>query len=167
MILFADAVHLLHATVPGRVYMRKGTQKMIPTASGRKRVTVLGALERGVRRLTRIVTAGTCNFKMVIRFCDKLLEAHVDKARIIVILDNATYFHAKLVSQRIRGTPIEFWFLPTSSPNLNLIERLWKFAKGKLVKDKYHPVLCLPPPGNGEILCGPRALRGRTGNAPH
>lgn len=139
VILFADAVHLLHATVPGRVYMRKGTQKMIPTASGRKRLTILGALERGTHRLTRLATAATCNFRMVIRFCDKLLEAYADKARIIVILDNATYFHAKLVSQHILGAPIEFWFLPSSSPNLNLIERLWKFAKGKLVKDHYYP----------------------------
>jgi len=34
---------------------------------------------------------------------------------------------------------IKLEFLPPYSPNLNLVERFWRFAKEKLVKNKYYP----------------------------
>lgn len=132
-------MHLLHQTLPGKVYTRKGRRKMVLTASGRERLTILGALERGTHRVTSFFTDATCNAQFFIAFLKHLLVVYAAKARIIIILDNATYFHAKIVSQFVQGTAIELWFLPTSSPNLNLIERLWKFAKGKIARNQYRP----------------------------
>ena len=34
---------------------------------------------------------------------------------------------------------IELLFLPSYSPNLNLIERLWRFTKRKAAYGRYHP----------------------------
>lgn len=138
VILFVDAMHLLHQTLPGKLWVRKGRRKIVPTGSGRKRLTILGALERGTHRLTALTTAATCNALFVIAFLRQIIQTYAAKTRIILILDNGRYFHAKLVSAFVLSTSIELWFLPCSSPNLNLIERFWKFSKGKLVKSRYH-----------------------------
>lgn len=138
VILFVDAMHLVHQTIPGKLWVRRGQRKMIPTGSGRKRLTILGALERGTNRVTALTTEATCDALFFIAFLRIILSAYARKTRIILILDNGTYFHAKIVSAFVRATKIELWFLPSSSPNLNLIERFWKFSKGKLVKSRYH-----------------------------
>jgi len=54
-------------------------------------------------------------------------------------LDNAKYFKAKIVNQWLEKHPkLELEFLPPYSPNLNLIERFWRFVKAKLVKNRYY-----------------------------
>ena len=54
-------------------------------------------------------------------------------------MDNARYFHAKIVSEWLEKNPIlHIEFLPPYAPNLNLIEQLWGFTKQKLVKNKYY-----------------------------
>lgn len=45
------------------------------------------------------------------------------------VLDNARYQHCKVVKQRAGELGIELLFVPPYSPNLNLIERLWKWVK--------------------------------------
>jgi transposase len=56
----------------------------------------------------------------------------------VQLLDNARYNHARLVSEHIARTNVELVFLLAYSPNLNLIERLWRFAKGHVMKDTYY-----------------------------
>lgn len=57
----------------------------------------------------------------------------------VVYLDNAPYFWAKSVHEWLRQHPkIIVEFLPSYSPNLNLIERLWRFVKRQLVGNRYY-----------------------------
>ncbi len=71
-------------------------------------------------------------------FFDKLLKAYPQANRIEVILDNASYFHANDTGDWLKKHPkICCRFLPAYAPNLNLIERFWRFVKDKLVKNKY------------------------------
>jgi transposase len=56
----------------------------------------------------------------------------------VIILDNARYNHAKEVIILADKLGIKLLFLPPYSPNLNLIERVWKFLK-KVLKNKYTP----------------------------
>ena len=59
--------------------------------------------------------------------------------KIILILDNASYFKAEIVRERLKDNEkLELIFLPAYSPNLNLIERLWRFVKNKIVKNTYY-----------------------------
>jgi transposase len=53
-------------------------------------------------------------------------------------LDNARYQRCKAVMEIAAGLHIELLFLPTYSPNLNLIERLWRFVKKECLYSKYY-----------------------------
>ncbi len=46
-------------------------------------------------------------------------------------------YNYKMTGEQEKEVEIEFIYLPTYSPNLNLIERLWKYAKKKLLS-VYH-----------------------------
>ena len=48
---------------------------------------------------------------------------------IMLVLDNARYQHCALIKDLAATLNIQLQFLPSYSPNLNLIERLWKFVK--------------------------------------
>lgn len=58
---------------------------------------------------------------------------------IYIILDNAKYYRSHLVNEFLQGNPrIQFLFLPAYSPNLNTIERLWKFFKKNVTYNSYY-----------------------------
>ena len=65
-------------------------------------------------------------------------KKHPELTRIIVYGDQARYYTAKILKEYLIGTKIEFIHLPAYSPNLNLIERLWKYMKKNVVYNKYY-----------------------------
>jgi len=60
------------------------------------------------------------------------------KIPITLVLDNARYQKCKLVQNLADDLGIELLYLPPYSPNLNLIERLWKFVKKKCLYAKFY-----------------------------
>ena len=85
-----------------------------------------------------VETDGMVNALTVIAWIDRLEAAFADAERITVYVDNARYFHARLVKAYLEGKRVVFVYLPPYSPNLNLIERLWKFCK-KTVLITFYP----------------------------
>lgn len=119
--------------------MKKGSlRKTVATNSGRQRLNVVGALERGTNKVITQIGKTNCNALSFLNFIKKLERRYADKTKIILILDNARAHHAKLVKAHVENSPVELWYLPAYSPNLNLIERLWKFTKGRLLKNHYY-----------------------------
>jgi len=116
---------------------RAGTIE-VKSNSGRKRINILGGLDFDSLSVITILTEEKCNKERVVEFLQKLRETYPDK-EIVVVLDNAMYNHAKYTTTYAEWYNIELLFLPPYSPNLNLIERLWKFAKKKLVHNIYYP----------------------------
>ncbi len=57
---------------------------------------------------------------------------------IVLILDNARYQKCQIVWLLACELNIELLYLPSYSPNLNLIERLWKFVKKKCLYSIYY-----------------------------
>jgi len=104
--------------------------------SGRKRFNVLGALNFVSKKVETITNDTYITSVSVVAMLEKLAAKYVGKP-IMVILDNARYQTCDLVVNKAADLGIDLLFLPTYSPNLNLIERVWKFVKSNLLGAAY------------------------------
>jgi transposase len=139
VILFVDAMHLIHQNIPGRCWGDPAFPPVIETNSGRKRLNILGAYNPATCSFMHLTGEMNCNAERAIEFFDLIVKAYHSAPRITVILDNARYFHAKIVTEWLEEhKQMKLEFLPAYAPNLNLIERFWRFAKSKLVKNNYY-----------------------------
>lgn len=99
----------------------------VPTGSGRQRLNVLGAVGYGTAKMITVINRGSIGAEQV---CELLRDIKRRcRKPVTVVLDNASYHRAKLVRQCAETLDIELLFLPPYSPNLNLIERVWKLVK--------------------------------------
>ena len=135
VVFFVDAAHFVLASFLGWLWCK--VRQFVRAASGRQRYNVLGALNAVTRELVRVTNQTTINGESV---CDLLrkITALSLKVPITLVLDNARYQHCKLVQDLAKQLGIELLFLPSYSPNLNLIERLWKFVKKKALNCRHH-----------------------------
>ncbi len=137
-IYFLDATHPQHNTKPfyGWILKGKAHDKYIKTNSGRERLNLNGALNLH-EKTAILLEERTINQEATIR----LLEAIKNKqkqGKVYLILDNAKYHHAKLVRNWVLNHPrFTLMYLPAYSPNLNLIERLWRFFHQKVTNNRY------------------------------
>ena len=67
----------------------------------------------------------------------KIRKANPGKP-LLIVLDNAPYNHASPVTETAKRLRIALLYLPPYSPNLNLIERFWKFLKRKVARNRYY-----------------------------
>lgn len=79
------------------------------------------------------------NAQSTISLLKQIEVKHDDAKKIYIICDNARYYRSRLVKEYLLNAIIELVFLPPYSPNLNLIERYWKFFKKKVLYNKYYP----------------------------
>jgi transposase len=139
VVLFGDAVHFMHQNIPGLCWCDPLFPLISETNSGRKRLNCLGAYDPETCSFIHLTGEENCNAERVIEFLEKIIRAYTGTASVSLIVDNARYFHARKVSEWLENHPqIKPDFLPAYAPNLNLIERFWKFAKKELVKNKYY-----------------------------
>jgi transposase len=135
-VFFMDAAHFVFAPFVGMVWCFE--RLLVKAPSGRQRVNVLAALNAithdifTVQNLTYITAETVCELV-------RLLAGTQPGIPITVILDNARYQRCALVQTVAQELGIELLYLPTYSPNLNLIERLWKFIKKQCLYSKYYP----------------------------
>ena len=109
----------------------------IKSNTGRKRINILGALDIEDFSVIATLTEETCNSERIVEFLQKIKEKYSGR-KIVVILDNARYNYAIVTRAFAEENNIMLLFLPPYAPNLNLIERLWKFTKKHLVNNTYH-----------------------------
>lgn len=79
------------------------------------------------------------NAEATISFFQKIEEAYPEKNGIHVFCDNARYYRNKAVIEYLKTSKIRLHFLPPYSPNLNPIERLWKWMKERVIYNTYYP----------------------------
>ena len=125
-VYFVDAAHFVFAPFLGCVWCV--ARLFVRAASGRKRYNVLGALDAVTHRLIRVTNHGYINAESVCALLRAVAEAAVGLP-ITLVLDNARYQKCALVQTLAESLGIELLYLPGYSPNLNLIERLWRFAR--------------------------------------
>jgi transposase len=129
-VLFVDAAHFVHQPYLG--YLWCLVRLFVPGPSGRKRYNVPGAIDAVTHRMIRVTNHAYINASSV---CD-LLKA-VSRAGLVgpvtLVLDNAAYQRCAFVQAYAAFLGIELLFLPSYSPNLNLIERVWRFVKKEVL----------------------------------
>ena len=139
LILFGDGVHPHHNTESTYAWIETGTEKEIPSNTGRVRVNINGAINPA--NPTEIVyhDCQAINALTTIVWLKLIEERFPEKVKIHLFVDNARYYRSKLVQEYLKNSRIQMHFLPPYSPNLNPIERLWKFLKKVVIKSNYTP----------------------------
>jgi len=137
VILFVDGVHPSHNTCTSKAWIRKGFQKLIKSNTGRERLNINGSYNPKTQEVIAHDDV-TINAQTTITFFQKVEHHYTAKTKIILIVDNARYYRNKDIAAYVKDSRIELVFLPPYSPNLNLIERLWKFMRKKLLKSVYY-----------------------------
>jgi len=136
-IYFADAVHPLHNSQPAYGWIKKGSEMIIQSNTGRERINLNGAYCIEDHRLV-IKEANTINSQSTIELFKEMLKRQ-PLGFIYIILDNARYYRSKDVKEFLQFHPrLRLMFLPAYSPNLNIIERLWKFFKKNITYNAYY-----------------------------
>jgi transposase len=110
---------------------------VLKTNSGRNRLNIIGAYSPDDQSLISWEGRESCDAERVAAVLKLIRQANPGK-RLVVVLDNARYNHAAAVTEAAKVLRIELFYLPTYSPNLNLIERFWKFLKRKVARNRYH-----------------------------
>ena len=137
VILFTDGVHPQHNTKCTKAWIKKGENKEIKSNTGRSRINLQGAYNPHNQEII-IHEDKNLNAQNTIEFFKKIEEKYLDKKNIYLILDNAPYYKNKDVTKFLETSKIKAIYLPPYSPNLNLIERLWKFMRKKVINNKYY-----------------------------
>ena len=100
------------------------------------------------------------NAQSLIALFTLLMARHPQTTYFRIYLDKARYHHAVLLREWIeqvqqeRGVVFALKHLPAYSPNLNLIERLWKFIKRRALYGRYHPTFVEFQAAIQEVLDG-------------
>ena len=137
--LFGDGMHLIHQNIPGLCWGDPKSPPILKTNTGRKRLNILGAYNPDTYSFVHLTGEDNCNSDLVIQYFDLIINAYRSAPKIVLFLDNATYFKAEIVTKWLEDHPkLKIEFLPPYAPNLNLIERFWRFTKEKLVKNTYY-----------------------------
>jgi transposase len=137
VVYYSDGCHPTHNTKTGRGWIRKGQDFEIDCNSGRKRVNINAAVNALKPEHLVYDIADSINAQSTQRLCRQLLRKHPGKT-IYMICDNARYNRNKMLQQWAAGQRIEFIFLPAYSPNLNVIERLWRLMRKEIIDSIYY-----------------------------
>jgi transposase len=136
-IYFMDGVHPTHNVLPSYVWIRKGKDKEIKSNTGRQRMNINGVYSPQDHEII-YREDDKINSLSTIELLKSIELRHPELSKIYIIRDNARYYTSDIISEYLKTSKIEFVPLPSYSPNLNLIERLWKLFKKKIIYDKYY-----------------------------
>lgn len=134
--LFVDAAHFVFGPFLG--YLWCLVRLFVPGPSGRQRYNVLAALNAVTSEVIRVTNHSYINAESVCALLRRIAAAGLPRP-ITLVLDNARYQRCALVQSLARSLRIELLFLPSYSPNLNLIERLWRFVKKECLASRPLP----------------------------
>jgi len=136
-LVFSDAVHFVYGKFNSYTWSK--TPQYASSGHGRYRINVYGAYDVVTNQVYSMYNLSYINAEFIVEYLNWLRsEIYQNLNRqLYFILDNARYQHCDYVKRQAEKLNITLEFLPAYSPNLNLIERLWKYLKNILAK-QYH-----------------------------
>ncbi len=140
VLLYLDPMHQIHNNENDYCWQpigSSGTKKVLAN-TGRRRLNIIGAINPVTFEPTIMLTEENCCAEVIEAFLGEIKKQYSNAASICIILDNARYQRSYLVQQKAKDLGIELLYLPPYSPNLNLIERLWRYFKKKVMKNKFY-----------------------------
>jgi transposase len=140
VLLFLDPMHQIHNNENDYTWQLKGIKgtRQVLVNTGRKRFNIIGAINPVTLGPTIILTEENCSAEVIEAFLEEVKKQYNKAKTICIILDNARYQRSNLVQTTAKFFNIDLLYLPPYSPNLNLIERLWRFFKKEIIKNKYY-----------------------------
>ena len=136
-ICFMDGMHPTHNVQIAYGWIKKGVRKEIPTNSGRSRMNLSGIIDVLSKKVL-VREDETLSAESTLLFLQKIEEAYPTKDRVHIFCDNARYYRNKKVKEYLKTSKITLHFLSPYSPNLNPIERLWKWMKERVLYNTYY-----------------------------
>jgi transposase len=134
-VFFVDAAHCVYGSFLCclwslvRLYVR--------AASGRQRFNVLGAFDAVTRELIAVTNTTVVNAETMCELLRRVAASGLP-GPVTFVLDNARYQKCAPVAALAKALKVELLYLPSYSPNLNLIERLWRLIKREALYGRYH-----------------------------
>jgi transposase len=138
VLLAQDETHVRSYQALRATWSPKGEQKQIPTYGHHVQVTLFGTVDMHTGDVF-CTTADSCNAASFLEFLKKVMKRYANK-RVIMIIDNARIHHAKLLRPFLKEHHQRLYllFLPPYSPNLNPIEKLWRWLKDGVISNVFH-----------------------------
>ncbi len=140
VLLFSDHMHQIHNVENDYAWQEigKAGTKEIFSNTGRRRLNIIGAINTVTMQPTILLEEENCNADSIVRLLEAIKKQYNHAETICLILDNARYQKGKIAQSKAKELGIDLVYLPPYSSNLNLTERVWKFFKKKVMKNKYY-----------------------------
>jgi transposase len=137
-VFFVDGVHPVHNSLAGYGWIKKGQERELKSNTGRDRLNIHGAMNAETYETTIISSEDSINTDSTIQLFEYLEQLYPLASIIYIILDNAKYHFSGIVQEWLKSSRIKLIFLPSYSPELNLIERLWKVFKKNVLYNRFY-----------------------------
>lgn len=140
VVLSFDPMHQTHNNENGYLWQIKGKEgtKRVRSNTGRRRLNILGAINMVTLDIIPFLTEENCDKETIKAYLGEVKRVCASAKKITIFLDNARYQRNFEVQEYAQKLGITLRFMPPYSPNLCLIERLWKFFKKKVIKNHYY-----------------------------
>lgn len=140
ILLYLDPMHQIHNNENDYAWQFKGINgtKQVLANTGRRRLNIIGAINPVSFKPTILLTEANCSAEVIEAFLEEVKCQYNQASTICIILDNARYQRSNAVQQKAKCLNIDLIYLPPYSPNLNLIEQLWRYFKKKVIKNTYY-----------------------------
>jgi transposase len=138
VLLFEDECSLSNSVDVSYSWGKVGQQPVIACGHPkRERQTLFGSYNYQTGQIIPEF-APTGNTQTFQKHLKKVRRIYRDASKIIIVLDNARFHHAKKLRRWLEGQDqLELFFLPPYSPELNAIERAWWYMRKKITHNRW------------------------------